>query len=366
MAAKLKYILCFLLLTAGINRLQAQTWPSPEVEAMYNDARNYMSTGNLAQAIAIYQQAIQIAPGQMVLHRELGRAYYMMSNYDEAKKVLEPIITSGDADEQSYQAMAACLSLSGDKKKAKAMLQKGIAKYPHSGLLYHDMGKIYDDEDETVYALETWLDGIQAEPAYHVNYYEAARTYMNTNKTIWAIIYGEMFVNIERQTPRADETRQMLFDAYKKLYTDIANGEDVPKYKNNKGSNNATVAFEEAVRSTYMKLSPVVSDGITEESLAMLRARFSIEWSYRYAGQYPFTLFTWYDQLLRNGFFDIYNESLFGKAESPQQFESWNTFHVGDMPKYQAWAEAHAIKPADGEFYNDKQVDGIFGKKKKK
>jgi len=366
MAARLKYLLCFLLLTGSAGLLRAQTWPSPEVEAMYNDARNYMSSGNLAQAIAIYQQAIQIAPGQLVLHRELGKAYYMMGNYDEAKKVLEPIINSGDADEQSYQAMAACLSLSGDKKKAKAMLQKGIARYPHSGLLYHDMGKLYDDEDENVYALETWLDGIQADPTYHVNYYEAARTYMNTNKPVWAIIYGEIFVNIERQTPRADETRQMLLEAYKKLYSEVASGDDLPKYKNNKGSNNNTVAFEEAVRSTYIKLSPVVSDGITSESLAMLRARFSIEWSYRYASQFPFALFTYYDMMLRNGYFDIYNEWLFGKAESPQQFESWNTFHAGDMPKYETWAQANTMRPAEGDFYNDKQVDGIFGKKKKK
>ncbi len=366
MAAMSRFILCLLFLSMA-PRLTAQTWPSPEVETMYNDARNYMSNGNLAQAIAIFQQAIQIAPGQLVLHRELGRAYYLMGNYDEAKKILEPVISSGDADEQSYQAMAACLSLSGDRKKAKAMLQKGIERYPHSGLLYHDMGKIYEDDNETVYALETWLDGIQADPAYHVNYYEAARTYMNTDKTVWAIIYGEIFVNIERQTPRADETKQMLYDAYKKLYTDIASGEDIPRYKGkNKNTKTATAGFEDAVRSTYLKLAPVVSDGITAESLAMLRARFSIDWSYQYAAQFPFSLFTYYDVLLRSGYFDIYNEWLFGKAEGPALFDSWNTFHAGDMPKFDTWAAAHAMRPADGEFYNDKQVDGIFSRKKNK
>ncbi len=360
-------IVCLFLLQGTYSYAQQQPWPSPEVETMYNDARNYMSNGNLAQAIAIFQQAIQIAPGQLVLHRELGRAYYLMGNYEEAKKILEPIITSGDADEQSYQAMAACLSLSGDRKKAKAMLQKGIGRYPHSGLLYHDMGKIYEDEDETVYALETWLDGIEADPAYHVNYYEAARTYMNTNKTIWAILYGEIFVNIERQTPRAEETKQMLMDAYKKLYTDIASGEDIPKYRSGrKGSNsNTTTDFEDAVRTTYMKLAPVVSDGITAENLAMLRTRFSIDWSYHYAAQFPFTLFTYYDILLRNGYFDIYNEWLFGKAEGPQLYNSWNTFHEGDMSKFETWAADHPMRPADGEFYNDKQVDGIFNRKKK-
>jgi len=368
MIAKLKYLFCIALLMCSAVRINAQTqqaWQSPEVEAMYNDARNYISNGNFAQAIAICQQAIQIAPSQMVLHRELGRAYHLLGNNDEAINVLEPIITSGDADDQTYQTMATCLMAKNEKKKAKAMLQKGMQQYPHSGLLYHEMGKMYDDDNEAIYALETWLDGIQADPTYHVNYYEAARTYMNTNKTTWAIIYGEIFVNIERQTPRADETKQMLMEAYKKLYADVAAGDDMPKYKNGKG-NTGVVPFEEAVRSTYIKLSPVVSDGINAENLAMLRTRFSIEWSYKYAAQFPFSLFTYYDMMLRNGYFDIYNEWLFGKAESQQSFESWNAFHAGDMPKYETWAQAHPMRPADGDFYNDKQVDGIFSKKKKK
>jgi len=372
MTALSKYIICLVLvlgpgLRCFAQPAQPQPWQSPEIETMYNDARNYMSSGNLAQAIAIYQQAIQLAPGQMVLHRELGRCYYMMGNYEESKNVLDPIITSGDADDQTYQAMATCLKLSGDKKKAKAMLQKGIEHYPHSGLLYHDMGKLYDDDNETVYALETWLDGIQADPAYHVNYYEAARTYMGTNKTTWAIIYGEIFVNIERETPRAQETKAMLMEAYKQLFGNMTTGDDMPKYKAGKaGNNNNTVTFEEAVRSTYLKLAPVVSDGITEESLAMLRARFSIDWSYKYAGQYPFALFTYYDKLLRGGYFDIYNEWLFGKAESAQQFDSWNAFHTGDITKYDTWAQANPMRPAESDFYNDKQVDGIFSKRKKK
>ena len=154
------------------------SWPSPEIEQMYKTARDYMSRGNFQQAIVTYRQAIQLAPGQMILHRDLGRAYYLSGNSQQAEEILDPIIKSGEADEQTYQVMAAIQASSGEKKKAKATLQKGLDRFPKAGILYHDLGKLYEEQDEMVFALQTWLDGIQADPAYHVNYYEAARGYM--------------------------------------------------------------------------------------------------------------------------------------------------------------------------------------------
>ncbi|HYD21598.1 MAG TPA: tetratricopeptide repeat protein, partial [Flavipsychrobacter sp.] len=80
---------------------RAQNWPSPEIEQMYQTARGYLMSGNLQQAIVAYRQAIQLAPDQMILHRDLGRAYYLSGNSQQAEEILEPILKSGEADEQT-------------------------------------------------------------------------------------------------------------------------------------------------------------------------------------------------------------------------------------------------------------------------
>jgi Tfp pilus assembly protein PilF len=358
-----KYLLTFAFFLYATASFAQTKWPSPEVEQMYNQARDYLSQGNMQQAIVTYQQAIRIAPDQMVLYRDLGKAYFLSGNYKDAQSTLEPLLKSNEADDQSFQVMAACQVAAGEKRKAKSTIQNGLSQFPNSGLLYHELGKIYEEDGEMVYALQTWLDGIHKDPLYHVNYYEAARTYANTNKPVWVILYGETFVNMERHTPRSDDMRGMILEAYAKLFNSITSG-DIPKFGKAKKTTDAN-NFEDAVRNIYLNLAPVVSDGITTENLTMLRTRFLMEWFAQYGNKYPLSLFTYQDNMLRNGYFEIYNEWLFGRADNAQEFEAWNQFHKGDISRYETWAQQHRLQPQPKDFYNDMQVDNIFLRKKK-
>ncbi|OSZ79244.1 hypothetical protein CAP35_13600 [Chitinophagaceae bacterium IBVUCB1] len=347
-------------------------WPSPEVEQMYHNAREQMMSGNLKQAIITYRQAIQLAPDKMILYRDLAHAQYLSSEIDAALLTLDPILKSGEADDQAYQTAAACYLAKNEGKKAKTMLQEAVRRYPHSGLLYNQLAKQQEQEGDNEGALSTWLTGIQQDPAYHISYYEAARMYMGTTKPHWAVIYAEVFLNIEQHTPRAEETKDMLLGAYMRMYDRMGQA-TVPKYKGATTTNPAASGFETAVYNTYLKLSPVVSDGITAENLIMLRTRFLMEWQRSYSRRYPFSMFVRMDDMLRNGYFDIYNQWVFGQIDNPQQFEAWTKFHGDAMPKIEEWLKQHPYRPTAGDFYNDKNIKGIFiqteatdGKKKKK
>lgn len=341
---------------------QPIVWPSPEVEQMYITARGNMSKGNLKTAIVNYQQLIPMAPDVMELYRDLGQMYFLTGNYEQADKTLNSIISSGKADQESYRIAASSLAAQGENKKSKSMLEKGIEQFPKSGLLYHELGKQYDDRNEEEEALKAWLDGIEADPDYHVNYYEAARTYMITQHTVWAILYGEMFINMEHETPRANETRKMLLSAYKKFFLTPATG-DAPEFGKNKSM--AANSFEEAVAQSLRKLAPVVADGITTENLVMLRTRFAMEWNREFAVKYPFSLFSYHQQLLQEGLFESYNQWLYAKAESMQQYESWNNFHKTALQELNNWMLPHPYKPISSDFYNDKKVKGLFAARKK-
>jgi len=358
-----RYIILFLLLPLCVYTSVAQTtWPTPEVESLYKQAREYHSQGNLRQAIVRYQQAIQIAPDVVLLHRELAHAYYLAQGYDDAIATLEPIIQQKQADAETYKIMAQCLVAVNQTKKAKKLLSDAIVAMPESGPLYHQMGLMYENDNEMVYALETWLDGIEKDPAYHLNYHEAARAYMESDKPVWAIIYGEIFINLEQQTKRAYDTRALLLEAYKQLFTSLATG-NVPKYGKVAAKTGAS-GFEEEVYNTYIRLSPVVSDGYTTENLVMLRTRFIMDWTLQNASKYPFALFARHDDMIRNGLFDTYNQWLFGRVENKQQYDAWTKFHPDAIKNLEIWLSRNPFRPADREFYNKKQVDGIFRKEK--
>lgn len=351
-----RYLLLLTILWSAKANAQS-AWPSPEAEQLYNQARQYLSNGNLRQAIPLYQQAIAIAPDQMILYRDLANAWYLSGNYEQADKTIEPVLESGRADEQCYQIAAASKNAQKEDKKVKKILSKGIEKYPHSGLLYHEWGKFYDDQNLEEEALQKWLAGIAADPAYRINYYEAARTYILTKKPVWALLYGEIFINMEPNTPRSYETRKLVMAAYKKIFTSAAT--EVQAFGKNAKKETAD-DFEAAVLQTLMKLAPVVSDGVNAENLIMLRTRFLMDWQHTCALKYPFTLFSYQDDLLRYGYFDAYNEWLFGKVENIQQHEGWLKFHPQAIPSLEKWQGAHPLRPAFSDSYNDAKLKGLL------
>ena len=68
--------------------------------------------------------------------------------------------------------------------------------------------------------------------------------------------------------------------------------------------------------------------------------------------------------MIRYGYFDIYNQWLFGKAENPAQFEAWTKFHNDAMPELDEWLLQNKMRPVAGDAYNNIEgVDQLFTKK---
>lgn len=264
-----------------------------------------------------------------------------------------------DADARCYQILAASQAAQNNIKSAKATIKKGISHFPDSGMLYHEKGIICQLEKKPEDALNAWLDGIQREPGYAQNYYAAAHIYLNTDKVMWGLLYGEVYVNIAYDTAAVQEIKKMLFAAYKTMFDNIS--KEVPEYGKAK-PDKTTNDFEDAVQRVYASLTPVVSDGITTENLTMVRTRFVMDWFSQYNNQYPFSLFSYLDELIRSGHFDKYNEWLFGKVESTVEYTAWNTFHEGDMARFALWQNDHKLHPVAQDVYNNRNMTGLFNK----
>lgn len=365
MLSKYFRTLCICLLLSANVQGQSTEWNSPEVEQMYNQAKDLLAKGGIKQAMILLQQAIQLSPETPALYRELANCFYLSGNYSNAYQTIEPLIKNKQTDEQTYVIAGNSLYKMGETKKARKMYESGIKQFPHSGLLYHELGNYYNDNNDPEYALRSWLQGIQEDPAYHVNYYEAAKIYAGTNQPMWAVFYAEMFINIEKETPRSTDARRLMLIAYGKIFATVGTGFH-PKYKNT--SLTATprnIDFEKAVMDLYLQLAPVMSDGITAENLTMMRTRFVMEWMTNYAVKFPFSLFTYQDKMLRDGQFDAYNQWLFGKAENEAVYNSWIQFNPNALPGINAWMTRNRFYPTAADFYNTMEVGMLFEKKKK-
>ena len=97
----------------------------------------------------------------------------------------------------------------------------------------------------------------------------------------------------------------------------------------------------------------------------MVRTRFLIDWFANYSGKYPFALFTYQDYLLKNGLFDIYNEWLFGNAESVTEYNAWNQFHPDEIDIFLEKKRGHSLRPLITDVYNDQGMDGMIRRRKR-
>ena len=350
------YILFAALLLAITSGAQG-TKPSPEVEQMDRHAQEYVAIGNYKEAITIYRQAIVLAPANVVLYKHLAMALYHTGSYSDEEQVLQPLVEKPQADEECFWLLANCQLAEKKLKAVKSTLKKGLERFPASGMLYHTSGNYLKAENKPEAALDAWVEGIHKDPAYPYNYYNAARSYFTTQQVTWGLLYGEIYLNITHDTVGQDAFKKMLFAGYKTLFDNIAAGA-----KADFGQTSPTLqvnSFMDAVQQIYLSLTPVVSDGITTENLTMVRTRFLMDWNAKYAAKYSYALFAYQDYLIRNGLFDIYNEWLFGKAESVTEYNAWIQFHPVEMDIFLEKRKAYSLRPLSTEMYDDVNMDGI-------
>ena len=184
-------------------------------------------------------------------------------------------------------------------------------------------------------------NGIENDPNYAKNYYNASKFYYFTPDKIWSIIYGEIYINMAPQSTNTYEIKGILLDGYKKLFSqyDIA--------KNNKDRSR----FGNAVLEAINKQSMLASNGINPESLTMIRTRFILEWFANYNNKFPFRLFEHQRQLLEEGMFDAYNEWIFGAAQNLADYQKWTNMHPSEYTELNNFQKARSFKAAKKQYY---------------
>jgi hypothetical protein len=147
---------------------------------------------------------------------------------------------------------------------------------------------------------------------------------------------------MESYTQRTAEIKNLLLDSYKKLFTDA----DMQKNQDLKNP------FVSAIISSINKQSTVAMNGITPESLTMIRTRFILDWFEKSGNRFPFRLFEYQRQLLREGVFDAYNQWLFGSAQNLTAYRNWTAAHTEEYTQFTNGQRSRLFKlPATGQYY---------------
>ena len=93
--------------------------------------------------------------------------------------------------------------------------------------------------------------------------------------------------------------------------------------------------------------------GITPETLTAIRTRFILDWYDKYADQFPFRLFDHQRQLLQEGYFESYNQWLFGAATNNEAYQKWQKDHAEEMAGFLNFIRLKIFKIPPGQQYRN-------------
>ena len=162
---------------------------------LHETARTFMRQGDYSNAILVLNRAIKLQPNNIEIAKDLGLNYYFAKDFTKALDIYKPILDRVEADDQCFQVAGDIYLALDDAKECEKVYKKGLKKFPESGPLYNELGELlWAQKDYS--AIKQWEKGIEMDPGFSKNYYNACKYYYFTTDKVWSILYGEIFLNI--------------------------------------------------------------------------------------------------------------------------------------------------------------------------
>jgi tetratricopeptide (TPR) repeat protein len=328
------------LLFVFLDQLAAQQKTTRQLQ---DSARLLMQQGDVENAVKILEQAYEQSPANAEILRDLSFGFYLKRDFARAIEIGKEAVGNANADAQAYQVLGLSYKAIAAGKECAKLYKTGLQKFPRSGVLYNEYAELLAVDGKINEAIAAWEKGISADPGYSNNYYNATKYYIRSGNWTRAIIYGELFVNLESFTTHTDDIKSEILNAYRNCLT----GDYIRQAVKAK----VTSLFEKNILEILSQTAGPAKDGITLDNLFMIRTRFIHEWMASKDKLYPFRLFSHQQYLLSQGLFEAYNQWIFAAAINADAGHLWQINHPGETAAFQAFQQSRVFKMPAGQYY---------------
>ena len=317
-----------------------------------------MDNGKVDESIKLFEEAQKLDPDRFDYPYEIAYAHYLKEDYKGAIKILEKLIDHKDVSDRLYQMLGNCYDYIGKPEKAFEVYEAGLKIFPKSGILYLEKGNVLWNKKEYEKALPYYEKGIEIDPKFPSNYYRAARLYCNSSEKVWGLIYGEIFMNIERNSKRTEEISKLLFDTYKSAITIFG---DSAKYDFCEITINADdISGKEKLKFPFCMvfgqdfiMSALNTKKIDLNSLDTIRTEFVKNYfNMKHNKTHPNVLFDYQKLISDNGHSEAYNHWILMKGDE-DAFTTWYNSNKDKWKAFTDWFSNNGLElNEDKRFYS--------------
>ncbi|WP_374165933.1 tetratricopeptide repeat protein [Arcticibacter sp. MXS-1] len=346
----MKTLLCFLVSCVLTSVSYGQS-AKETAEEKGRSAVELMDNGKIEEALVLLKESRRLDPANITYPYETAYAYYLSKDYKAAIAALQPLLKHKDCFGRVYQLLGNAYDLSGDAENAIAVYEQGIKKFPNAGELYLERGNMELMQKRYTRALPYYEKGIEQAPAFPSNYYWAAKIYCGSVEEVWGMIYGETFMNLERDTKRTEEISKLLYDTYRSEIKFSSDSTFSVSFSKNGVIDPASLArgkvklpFGVGVYEPLLSKAIIGERDVNVNSLSRIRTRFVKEyWASQFAAEDPNVLFQYQKQVLDAGHMEAYNHWLLLKGDE-NDFRQWLSGNREKWDAFMNWYADNKIK----------------------
>lgn len=302
------------------------------------------------EAIKLFDKALLLDSGNIVYIYEKGFAYYLKKDYQTCIDIIEPLLNEDNSTDQFDQLVGNSYDYLGQDEKALQVYNEGIEKFPNSGKLFLERGNFYYQNGNKWNAVDEWEQGIEVDPYFPSNYFNLTLFFSETEEEIWALLYGEIFINLEKNTERTYEISKLLYDTYYNTIKIIDENEIAVSITKNVvyiepgkpsvDKKRFEMYYEIAVDESSIPLI----EGFNLKNLYKTRKNFLAYWFDKKLNKdFPNSLINWQKEILEKDFFKIYSYWILSQGRL-DEFEKWLSKNENEFGKFAEWFVNNNIK----------------------
>ena len=324
-----------------------------EAYEIASEAIKIMDSGDYKKSIEMLNKSKELDKENYIYPYEIGYAYILLKDYKSAIKTLKGVIKYKNLSPECYTLLGNAYDYNKQPKKAIEIYNEGLITFPKSGRLYFELGIVQEVLKEYNNALSSWENGIAVTPTYPSNYHSASIYYCSyTTEKIWGLMYGELFMNIERGSVKTSEISKLLYETYKAAITIESQTEARVDFSKSmqmsipKDGEEIKLPFEFPYASMMLlaTTSELDKKELGIESFNKIRTLFITNWYENEQNiKYPNILFDWHKTLIELGYFESYNYWLLMKGNQ-DEFDKWASKNKLKYERFIEWFSENPLE----------------------
>jgi tetratricopeptide (TPR) repeat protein len=352
-------LLLILLLLGPLVSWSQENDPKKQAYELAKEGLNLVNKGRLDEALRVFEEGYRLDPDNPGFQYEMAVVWYLKKDYQRCISILEKVIGDPAANDQYYQLLGNAYDMSGQTAKARKTYAAGIKRFPDSGVLFMESGVLEYVHKNTPEALRYWEAGIVASPGFASDYYWLAKHYASTTEKIWSVLYGEMFIHLERNSERTLEMSELVYGVYRRAIN-WKKGDtlrvDFSKYSPVIHTQGQQPPFEQVFSECMYKAADSLiregADSLGYHEMCRIRGLFLFFWQRSgFSSFYPVIMFDWLSALPDSSYQESFHRWLFLKGNE-DAFQSWYYSSPDSYNAFAAWYRKHPLKISRENFFS--------------